>query len=139
MCLSYLIIFRHFTDDLEKCKIVSVIWLEYYPVIRHWICFCYMIGVFSCYMTFLSIRLLSVLRGHSVFLSPPQGQWPPTSKDFYIRSYPLHYFLIFILLWHWICLTVCYMKVKLPNPQSWVSNFLLVTENFCTQVNGEKL
>ena len=22
------------------------------------------------------------------------GQWPPTSKDFYPRSYPLHYFLI---------------------------------------------
>ena len=25
------------------------------------------------------------------------GQWPPTSKNFYTRSYPLHYFLIFIL------------------------------------------
>ena len=25
------------------------------------------------------------------------GQWPQTSKDFYIRSYPLHYFLILIL------------------------------------------
>ena len=25
------------------------------------------------------------------------GQWPPTSKDFNIRSYPLHYFLILIL------------------------------------------
>ena len=24
-------------------------------------------------------------------------QWPPTSKDFYTRSYPLHYFLILIL------------------------------------------
>ena len=24
------------------------------------------------------------------------GQWPPTSKDFYTRSYPLHYFLILI-------------------------------------------
>ena len=25
------------------------------------------------------------------------GQWPQTSKDFYTRSYPLHYFLILIL------------------------------------------
>ena len=25
------------------------------------------------------------------------GQWPPTSKDFYTISYPLHYFLILIL------------------------------------------
>ena len=25
------------------------------------------------------------------------GQWPPTSKDFYTRSYPWHYFLILIL------------------------------------------
>ena len=25
------------------------------------------------------------------------GQWPPISKDFYTRSYPLHYFLILIL------------------------------------------
>ena len=25
------------------------------------------------------------------------AQWPPTSKDFYTRSYPLHYFLILIL------------------------------------------
>ena len=33
-----------------------------------------------------------------VFFHPRHnGQWPPTSKDFYIRSYPLHYFLILIL------------------------------------------
>ena len=25
------------------------------------------------------------------------GEWPPTLKDFYTRSYPLHYFLILIL------------------------------------------
>ena len=25
------------------------------------------------------------------------GQWPPTPKDFYTRSYPLHFFLILIL------------------------------------------
>ena len=34
---------------------------------------------------FFSVRLLSVLRGHL------------TSKDFYTRSYPLHYFLILFL------------------------------------------
>ena len=26
-----------------------------------------------------------------------KGQWSPTSKDFYTRSYPLHFFLILIL------------------------------------------
>ena len=46
---------------------------------------------------FFSVRLLSVLRGHSFFSSPPNGQWPPTSKDFYPRFYQLHYFLISIL------------------------------------------
>ena len=33
-----------------------------------------------------------------VFFHPHHnGQWPPTSKDFYTRSYPLHYFHILIL------------------------------------------
>ena len=31
------------------------------------------------------------------FHTPHNGQWPSTSKDFYTRSYPLHYFLILIL------------------------------------------
>ena len=36
-------------------EFVSVIWLEYFPVIWSWICFCYMIGVFSCYMPFFKL------------------------------------------------------------------------------------
>jgi len=36
---------------------------------------------FFIFLFFINVRLLSVL---------------PTSKDFYIRSYPLHYFLILI-------------------------------------------
>ena len=31
------------------------------------------------------------------FIPRHNGQWPPTSKDFYPRSYPIHYFLILIL------------------------------------------
>ena len=46
---------------------------------------------------FFSVGLLSVLRGHSVFYPRHNGKRPPTSKDFYTRSYPLHYFLILIL------------------------------------------
>ena len=46
---------------------------------------------------FFSVRLLSVLRCHSFFHPRHNGQWLPTSKDFYTRSYPLHCFLIFIL------------------------------------------
>ena len=44
-------------------------------------------------MLFFGVRLLSVLRGHSVFSSPPQR---PMTSDFegffYPRSYPLHLF-----------------------------------------------
>ena len=53
-------------------------------------------GIFLISISF-SVRLLSVLRGYSVFSSPPHSQWPPTSKDIYTRSYPLHCFLILIL------------------------------------------
>ena len=52
--------------------------------------------VFVLFLVFFRVRLLSVLRDHSFFSSPP-CQWPPTSKDFYTRSYPLHYFLILLL------------------------------------------
>ena len=39
------------------------------------------------------IRFCVVIR----FFHPHHnGQWTPTSKDFYTRSYPLHYFLILI-------------------------------------------
>ena len=79
-------------------EFVSVIWLEYFPVIWSWICFCYMIGVFSCYMTFLSVRLLSVLRGHSFF--HPRH----TVNDLRLRkisiSDRIHYIIFFSLLFY---------------------------------------
>ena len=31
----------------------------------------------------------------SFFHPRHNGQWPPTSKDFYTRSYPWHYFLVY--------------------------------------------
>ena len=43
---------------------------------------------------FFSVRLLSVLHGHSVFHTRHNGQWPPSSKDFYTKSYPLHYLIL---------------------------------------------
>ena len=46
---------------------------------------------------FLMFNFLLGLRGHSFFHPHHNGQWPPTSTDFYTRSYPLHYFLILIL------------------------------------------
>ena len=36
----------------------------------------------SLLFLFFSVRLLSVLHGHSVFHPCHNGQWPPTSKDF---------------------------------------------------------
>ena len=46
---------------------------------------------------FFSVRLLSVLRGQSFFLSPPQRPMTSDFEDFYTRFYPLHYFHILIL------------------------------------------
>ena len=40
---------------------------------------CTYVHIFVC---FFSVRLLSVLGGHSVFHPRHNGQWPPTSKDF---------------------------------------------------------
>ena len=44
-----------------------------------------------------SVQLLSALRGHLVFSSRHNGLWPPISKDFYARFYPLHFLTILIL------------------------------------------
>ena len=51
--------------------------------------------LFFHFFIFFSVQLLSVLLG--VFSSRHNGQWPPTLKNFYTRSYPLHYLLILIL------------------------------------------
>ena len=49
--------------------------------------------VFCCFFSVRLCRFWVVIRFHPHH----NGQWPPTSKDFYTRSYPLHYFLILIL------------------------------------------
>ena len=46
---------------------------------------------------FFRVRLLSVLRGHSVFSSPPQRPMTSHFEGFYTISYPLHYSRILIL------------------------------------------
>ena len=43
---------------------------------------------------FLAFDFLSVLRGHSVFSSPPQRPMTSDFNGFYPRSYPLHVFPI---------------------------------------------
>ena len=50
--------------------------------------------LFIFFLAFDFCRFCVVIR----FFHPRHnGQWPPTSKDFYTRSYPLHYFLLLIL------------------------------------------
>ena len=49
------------------------------------------------YKKIFSVRLLSVCVVIPFFHPRQNGQWPPTSKDFYTRSYLLHFFLILIL------------------------------------------
>ena len=46
---------------------------------------------------FFSVRLLSVLRGHSLFSSPPQRSMTSDFEGFLYQIYPLHVFPIFIL------------------------------------------
>ena len=48
-------------------------------------------------MIFFSIRLLSVLRGHSFFRPRHNGQWPPNSKDKKNKKlfYSIHHFFFF--------------------------------------------
>ena len=60
--------------------------------------------LFHFFYFLFSVRHLSVLRGHSVFSSPHNGQWPLTLKDIYTKPYPLQYFLFLILAsvkWYW--------------------------------------
>ena len=48
----------------------------------------------SIYSFFFSVRLLSVLLIIQFFHPRHNGQWSQTLKDYFTRSYPLHYFLI---------------------------------------------
>ena len=51
-------------------------------------------GFFSVFLAFDFCRFCVVIH----FFQPRHnGQWPPTLKDFYTRSYPLQYFHILIL------------------------------------------
>ena len=50
----------------------------------------FMCAMLNMLQTSHAVRL-SVERGHSVFSSRHNGQWPPTLKDFYTRFYPLHF------------------------------------------------
>ena len=98
---------------LYDIAFVSVIWLEYFPVIWHCICFCYMIGVFSCYMTLDFCRFCVVIR----FFIPAT-----TTNDLRLRkisiSDRIHYIIFFSLffydiefvyrydIWKWSYLTL---------------------------------
>ena len=57
----------------------------------------YEIRPWSVSLLFFSVRLFRFCVVIWFFHPRHNGQWPPTSKDFYTRSYPLHYFLILIL------------------------------------------
>ena len=45
----------------------------------------------NLFLLLFIFRLLSVLCSHSFFHPHHNGQWRPTSKDFYPRFYPLHF------------------------------------------------
>ena len=49
------------------------------------------------FIYFLRLTFVSSAWSFGFFHPRHNGQWPTTAKDFYTRSYPLHYFLILIL------------------------------------------
>ena len=49
-----------------------------------------------CFLGFLAFDLCRFYVIICFFYPRHNGQWPPTSKDFYTRSYPLDYFLILL-------------------------------------------
>ena len=51
----------------------------------------------QCFVCFLTFEFVGSAWSFGFFHQRHNGQWPPTSKDFYTRSYPLHYFPILIL------------------------------------------
>ena len=87
-------------NNMEHCLMRSTFMVNWF-----------MFGISNMRTTFI-IEILNNWRYISVFLAfdfcrfcvvttrffhpRHNGQWPPTSKYFYTRSYPLHYFLILI-------------------------------------------
>ena len=67
---------------------------DYYGVAFPWITRQREREKYFFFLAFDVCRICMVIR----FFHPRhKGQWPPTSKDVYTRSYPWHYFLILIL------------------------------------------
>ena len=83
--------------DPEEFK-QRIVWLYVYRTTREVNVKRFPVSLFNsffvCFLAFDVCRFCVVIR---VFHPRHNGQWPPTSKDFYTRSYPLHYFLILIL------------------------------------------
>ena len=53
--------------------------------------------LFMFLLYFFSLTFIGSAWSICFFIPITTAQWPPTAKDFYTRSYPLHYFLILIL------------------------------------------
>ena len=70
---------------MVRCDLMYVLWKMHLVFAAH-------IFVIS-----FSVRLFVGSAWSFSFCIPHNGQWPPTSKDFYTRSYPLYYFLVLIL------------------------------------------
>ena len=65
-------------------KLVQRSWVR--AITEHWLQRFGTLNCKWCYFSVFSVRLFSVLRGHSLFSSRHNGQWPPTSKDFFLSQ-----------------------------------------------------
>ena len=82
------IMFKHLI--LESLQYLEKVWCYKHPS-GHWT---KLLTFSSFFLAFAFCRFCVVIL---LFHPRHNGQRPPTSKDFYTRSYPLHYFLILIL------------------------------------------
>ena len=67
----------------NELRLQRIFYLRFYPLhffsyLNYWV----NAQVSWFFFIFISVRFLSVLRGHSVFHPRHNGQWAPTSKDF---------------------------------------------------------
>ena len=79
--------------ELALFRLHIYVTVPFYVYVTQSLCVCVWL-LFFLFLYFDFCRFCVVI----LFFHPAKnGQWPPTSKDFYTRSYPLQYFLILIL------------------------------------------
>ena len=84
---------REFVSNNSSNSCVCLCFKLSIPIIT-WKLWLHIVGFLIFFLAFDFCAFCVVFQ---IFHPRHNSQWPPTSKDFYTRSYPLHYLLILIL------------------------------------------